>query len=102
MKPLYVSSLLTIFVLIFSSVPSCVFNNDADVLIIEGTVHLIDDDLDCWQIEATDGKYYEPVNLPSDFKQDGLRIHAHVILMNEFDSFCMAGYGIDVLGISRL
>ncbi|MHC1745715.1 MAG: hypothetical protein AB9895_01065 [Negativicutes bacterium] len=47
-----------------------------------GTVNYIDLEGGFWGIVAADGKKYDPLNLPMEFKKEGLRVHVEGVVKN--------------------
>ncbi|PIN81208.1 hypothetical protein COV13_02055, partial [Candidatus Woesearchaeota archaeon CG10_big_fil_rev_8_21_14_0_10_32_9] len=66
----------------------------------KGTVHFVDVEGGCWQIKGDDGVNYEPTNLKSQFKQEGLKVDFEGTLNNNVGSTCMVGKLIDLESIS--
>ena len=77
---------------------SCL-DEDEKVLTAEGTVRHVDVTGDCWRIVADDGVGYEPVNLPDEFKRDGLEVRFSAKLRDGLVTTCMVGRVVELLGI---
>ena len=77
---------------------SCL-DEDDKVLTAEGTVQFVDVSGGCWRIVGYDGVNYEPVNLPDEFKKDGLAVRFSAKLREDLVSKCMVGQLIELLGI---
>jgi hypothetical protein len=53
-------------------------------------------------IEADDGEKYEPINLPSDFAVNGLRVRVTARKIDDMASINMYGIIIEIIRIERL
>ncbi len=69
---------------------------------IRGTVRYVDLEGGFYGIETRDGTRLDPVNLPDDFKKDGLRITARVERLKDRISIHMWGTLVRILEIERL
>jgi len=79
---------------------SCL-DEDDKVLTVEGTVQYVDVEGGCWRIVGYDGVNYEPVNLPDEFKKDGLAVRFSAKRREDLVSQCMVGQIVELLGIRR-
>jgi hypothetical protein len=52
----------------------------------------------CWTIAVTDA-YYLPLNLPADFKRDGLPVRVEFRERDDYGSICMVGPVVEILSI---
>jgi len=77
---------------------SCL-DGDEKVLTAQGTVQRVAVTGDCWRIVASDGVGYEPVNLPDEFKKDGLEVRFSAKLRDGLVTTCMVGRVVELLGI---
>jgi hypothetical protein len=77
---------------------SCL-NEDDKVLTLEGTVQYVDVSGGCWRIVGSEGVNYEPVNLPDEFKKDGLVVRFSAKYREDLVTKCMVGRLIELLGI---
>jgi len=78
------SALIPFFVLL----GSCgVVDPDIDA---DGVVRFVDVKGGCWTIQAGDLRL-EPVNLPAEFRVDGLRVRFEANDRTDLGSFCMVG-----------
>ena len=68
---------------------------------ITGMVHFNTVEGGCWLIRAEDGHFFEPTNLPTEFRQDSLRIRATLETRHDLMSFCQIGEIVDILHIER-
>lgn len=53
-------------------------------------------------IEADDGTTYDPINLPAEYRRDGLRVHFEATLRTDLMSTHMAGTLIEITEIREL
>lgn len=59
---------------------------------ILGTVRFVNVEGGCWKIQGDDGKSYEPLNLPKEYRSDGLRVMFTASPPEEpLGSLCMVG-----------
>jgi hypothetical protein len=56
----------------------------------DGIVRFLDIEGGCWTIQAGDDRL-EPINLPSEFRIDGLRVRFEATDRVDQHSYCMAG-----------
>lgn len=68
---------------------------------ITGTIRYVDVEGGCYGIETEDGVKLDPVNLPADFEEDGLRIKARVEGLEDRVSIHMWGTLVRILEIER-
>lgn len=66
----------------------------------EGTVRHLEIEGGCWAIE-TAGERYEPLNLPTDLREDGLRIRFEAEVLPDVATFCQVGPAIEVREAAR-
>ncbi|KPJ61703.1 MAG: hypothetical protein AMJ46_00285 [Latescibacteria bacterium DG_63] len=69
---------------------------------MEGTVQFLDIEGGCWRIAGNDGVNYEPINLPEEFKEDGLAVRFKVKYRDDLVSICMVGRIVELLSIRRM
>ena len=79
---------------------SCL-DEDDKVLTEEGTVQYVDVTGGCWRIVSYDGVNYEPVNLPDEFKKDGLAVRFSAKRRDDVVTTCMVGQVVELLGIRK-
>jgi len=72
-----------------------------DTVAIDATVRFHDIEGGCWALAVSSTAQLEPVNLPHEFRVDGLRVHV-TITGAEMASVCMIGPTVKVLEIERL
>jgi hypothetical protein len=67
----------------------------------KGTVHMLvtEEGDNFWGIEATDGKKYEPVNLPEAFLREGAQVEFKANLLGDWQSIYGYGEIIEILEI---
>lgn len=64
---------------------------EGETMTIEGTIRRIDVEGGCWVIEPSRGRRYEPIELPAEFRSDGLRVRATLRDAPEMASICQVG-----------
>lgn len=97
--------LLIIASLSFSSCKCCkkTDKTKTDKVMTQGTVKKLPNMLGscAWVIEATDGKKYEPKDLPSEFLVDGQKIEFTFDVLTDMKSKCMTGTLIRVTEVKK-
>lgn len=73
-----------------------------DVVQGTGTVSYYTVEGGFYAIRGDDASTYDPINLPDEFKVDGLRVQFEGRLLRDRVSFHMAGPIIEVVAITRL
>ncbi|MGD8867427.1 MAG: hypothetical protein PVI01_07345 [Gemmatimonadales bacterium] len=73
--------------------------DDPSAFVIDGTVRFLDIEGGCWGIFGDDGVTYEPMGIPREFLEDGLKVRAAVKLRPDLLSTCMIGTIVEVLEI---
>ncbi len=68
---------------------------------IDGTVQFVAVEGGCWRIHGVDSTPYEPTNLPSGFREDGLAVRATLAPRDDLASICQVGRIVDVRAIER-
>ncbi len=69
------------------------------VFVVDGTVRFLPVEGGCWSIEGTNGRRYEPINLPAEFRHDGLPVRAMLKARPDLASVCMVGESVEILEI---
>jgi hypothetical protein len=80
---------------------SCQLLDSGELLSDEGTVRHLEIEGGCWAIE-TGGERYEPLNLPTDLREDGLRIRFEAEVLPDVATFCQVGPAIEVREAERV
>ena len=75
---------------------------DSSGMLITGTVRHVDLGGGFYGIETDDGMKLDPVNLPEDFQEDGVRIRLRVEWLEDRVSIRMWGRIVCLLSIERL
>jgi hypothetical protein len=75
---------------------------DDDIGTIEGVVQFVDVEGGCWKIAGNDGVSYEPINLPEEFREDGIAVLFKAKHRRDLDSTCMIGQIIELLSIQQV
>jgi len=55
-----------------------------------------------WGIIGDDGEHYDPINLDSEFRGEGLRVYFEVKILPNLVSFHMWGKIVEILKIQKL
>ena len=67
--------------------------------IVDATVQLLNLEGGCWTLEVAPGSHYLPLNLPAQFRQDGLPVRAELLRRDDYGSFCMVGPVVQIVTI---
>ncbi len=74
---------------------------DGDVVTGTGTVRWFDLEGGFYAIRGDDGKTYDPMNLPPEFREDGVRVRFRAKIRSDMGSFRMVGPIVEVQEITR-
>ncbi len=102
---LRIAGLLLCCLALFAA-PGC--DNDDDDWGQVGLVHFAEVGSNCWVIVVSEtaipenDQYYEPANLPDEFKVDRLWVRFEYVVPDEWASTCMVGEGIIITRIEAL
>jgi hypothetical protein len=72
---------------------------DPGAIVISGTVSFVSVEGGCWSILSREGKRYEPINLPVEYRRDGLRVGAALKDRNDLASTCLMGSIVEITAI---
>jgi hypothetical protein len=76
-------------------------NGPEDSRAIVATVHYLPIEGGFYGIVGHDGRRYDPVNLPAEFKHDGLSVLCRVRVLRNRASFHMWGQLVEIVDIQR-
>ena len=79
---------------------SCQLLDPGESISGTGTVQYLDLEGGCWVIKSS-GERYEPLSLPSEFREDGLRLRFEARPAEDVASICMVGPIIELVEIER-
>lgn len=74
-------------------------SGDAPLMQITGTVAYVEVEGGFYVIRSDDGVQYDPINLPAEFRQDGMSVEAEAIRRDDMASYHMAGPLVELLRI---
>jgi hypothetical protein len=74
---------------------------NADVCDVSGRVGWFNFEGGFWAIRGDDQVTYDPLNLPEEFRQDGVRVRATLRIRRDLGSYRMVGPTVEVLSIRR-
>ena len=69
--------------------------------VVDASVEFLNLEGGCWTIEVRKDVHYLPLNLPEEFRRDGLRVRAELLRRNDYGSTCQVGPVVEVLSIRR-
>ena len=93
---------LVITLLCFVFLGGCINEAGNRVSPLKGTIVFNDFEGGFYGIIGDDGDHYDPLNLPSEFNEDGLRVRFEGIMRGDVASFHMWGNVIELTKIERL
>jgi hypothetical protein len=76
------------------------FDSDDDTISIRGTIEYSPLEGGCWLIVASDQTRYEPVDLPDEYRTDGLCVLASLRPVDVV-TVCMMGTPVEVVEIAK-
>ncbi|MEN3185539.1 MAG: hypothetical protein ABDK94_05755 [Atribacterota bacterium] len=74
----------------------CIVEVNQSLLEITGTVRFVELEGGFFGVVADDGTQYEPINLPKEYYQDGLRVHLWAKIREDYASIFMWGTIIEI------
>jgi hypothetical protein len=99
-------SLLPLVLLASSGVDRCEFSTAPGTfaLRISGTIHFLEAEGGCWQLETADGRRFElrPAELPEAARRDGARVTLLGIPRKDIASVCQGGTVFEVDQVLRV
>jgi hypothetical protein len=69
--------------------------------VVDASVEFLNLEGGCWTIER-EQVHYLPLNLPEEFRHDGLRVRVELLRRDDYGSTCQVGPVVEVLSIRRL
>jgi len=94
-------NLLEVLLFCLIILSGCV-SNDYDIVEGKGTIIYLDIECGFYGIIADDGEHYDPINLPSEFEVDSLRVKFKGKIRDDLFSFHMWGTLIELIYIKKL
>jgi len=67
--------------------------------VVNASVRFLNLEGGCWTLEPSPGVHYLPLNLPEQFRRDGLKVQADLLRRDDYFSFCMVGPVVEILSI---
>ena len=80
----------------------CINEAGNRVSLLKGTIVFNDFEGGFYGIIGDDGEHYDPLNLPPEFNEDGLRVRFEGIMRGDVASYHMWGHVIELTKIERL
>ena len=77
-------------------------SKDGEMIYFEGEVVYLDADGGFWGIVTDDGKQYEPLALPLEFRKEGLKVKGKLKLRKELYSPNMWGTVVEIIEIASV
>ena len=87
-----------IFILLAVGLTGCV----NDYVHGTGTIQYNDFEGGFYGIVGDDGEHYDPINLPSEFEEDGLQVEFTLKILENMSSFHMWGTVVEIIKIEKL
>jgi hypothetical protein len=69
--------------------------------VVDASVEFLNVEGGCWTIEVGEHVHYLPLNLPEEFRSDGLKIRTELLRRDDYGSTCMVGPVVEVISIRR-
>jgi len=88
--------------IVFALLPLSCTTDSGDNLIGTGTIVFLSFEGGFYGIKGDDGKSYDPMNLPVEFRKEGMRIRFEVRELKNQASFHMWGIIVEVVHIQSL
>ena len=67
--------------------------------VVNASVEFLSLEGGCWTLEVNQRVYYLPLNLPEQFRRDGLAVQAELLRRDDYASICMVGSVVQILAI---
>jgi len=67
--------------------------------VVNASVRFLNLEGGCWTLEPSAGVHYLPLNLPEQFRRDGLKVQADLLHRDDYDSICMVGPVVEIPSI---
>jgi hypothetical protein len=72
---------------------------ESRLAVVDAAVRLLDLEGGCWTLEVSQKVHYLPIDIPTQFRQDGLPVRATVLRLDDYSSACMVGPVVQLLSI---
>jgi inhibitor of cysteine peptidase len=76
--------------------------SEEDVVVGTGEIKYNDFEGGFYGIVSDNGEHYDPINLPSEFEEDGLRVEFKLKILENQSSIHMWGTVVEILEIKKL
>jgi hypothetical protein len=93
---------LSTALIVFALLPQSCMTDSGDNLIGTGTIVFLSFEGGFYGIKADDGKSYDPMNLPVEFRKEGMRVRFEVKELKNQASFHMWGIIVEIVHIQAL
>ena len=99
MKRAFISIVIVAFL---AQLSGCFTRSKEDIIESDGTVVYLNFEGGFFGIVADDNTHYDPINLPTEFQVDSLRVHFRGVIQKGYISYHMWGDTIELIDIRRL
>ena len=93
--------IVTVLIVTGLLAPACT-NDSGDMFVSTGTVVFLSFEGGFYGIKGDDGKNYDPMNLATEFRKDGLRVRFEAKELPNHASFHMWGTMIEIKQIEKM
>ena len=87
-----------ILIVVIVGLSGCTDNNNDET----GTIQYNDFEEGFYGIVGDDGEAYDPINLPTEFEEDGLRVKYTIEILEDQVGFHMWGTIVEIIEIEKL
>ena len=67
--------------------------------VVNASIEFLNLEGGCWTIAPSEHVHYLPLNLPDQFRRDGLKVQVELLRRDDYGSVCMVGPVVQILSI---
>ncbi len=99
---LFIRVFLSTALVLLAIIPLACMTDSGDNFVGTGTIVFLSFEGGFYGIRSDDGKSYDPINLPAEFRKEGLRVRFEARELKDRASFHMWGIIIEIVHIQAL